>query len=399
MSRRRPASPIIWVAVAVALGVADWILAASNWATPVPVGLIPFRGPARLELSLIGVLILGLGVVIRAHRPENRLASLLIWLGLGLDLEAFAFEYAVFGILTRPDSLPFTALGAAFGGGFTVLIGGLIVVLPPFLFPDGHLPSPAWRAPLIIAIAAPVMSAVAAQLLPGRYPFAPFVANPFGIAGAAELLVTLIVIGSALMVASVIFGVAAVATRYRHATPVERQQLKWFLSGATLSGSAQLLWLGALSGTGDLGVALLTGSVLVQPAAMTLAILRYRLYDIDLLIRRTLVYGATTAAIAIAFFGGIVVFEALLRPITSGSEVAVAISTLGVVGLFGPLRGRMQETVDRRFYRARYDAARTLDDFSARLRDEVDLDAVRADLVGAVRDTVQPAHASLWLRR
>jgi hypothetical protein len=134
------------------------------------------------------------------------------------------------------------------------------------------------------------------------------------------------------------------------------------------------------------------------PIAVAIAPLREHLYDIDALINRALVYGATTASIAIAFFSGIVVLQALLRPVTGGSEIAVAASTLASVALVQPLRKRAQSFVDRRFYRSRYDAARTLDEFSVRLRDEVDLDAVRAELVGVVRDTVQPTHAGVWLR-
>jgi len=143
------------------------------------------------------------------------------------------------------------------------------------------------------------------------------------------------------------------------------------------------------------GVALAVSAI---PIAIAIAILREHLYDIDIVINRALVYGATTAGIAIAFFAGIVVLQTVLRPFTNGSEIAVAASTLASVALAQPLRARMQEAVDRRFYRSRYDAVRTLDAFSVRLRDEVDLDAVRAELVDAVRDTVQPAHASLWLR-
>jgi hypothetical protein len=134
------------------------------------------------------------------------------------------------------------------------------------------------------------------------------------------------------------------------------------------------------------------------PISMGIAILRYRLFDIDILINRALVYGATTAGIALAFFAGIVVLQAILRPLTSGSELAVAASTLVSFALFQPLRRRFQSAVDHRFYRSRYDAARTLDAFSVRLRDEVDLDAVRGGLLDAVRDTVHPAHASVWLR-
>jgi hypothetical protein len=136
----------------------------------------------------------------------------------------------------------------------------------------------------------------------------------------------------------------------------------------------------------------------VLPISVGIAILRYRLYDIDLLINRTLVYGLLSAALAATYVTGVVTLQAALRPLTDGSEVAVALSTLLVLALFAPLRRRIQAAVDRRFYRSRYDAARTLDAFGERLRDEVDLESVRADLLDVVRDTVRPAHASVWLR-
>jgi hypothetical protein len=150
--------------------------------------------------------------------------------------------------------------------------------------------------------------------------------------------------------------------------------------------------------TSKAGQVVMVTGLMTMPVAIGVAITRYRLYDIDILINRALVYGATTAAIAAAFFGGIILLQALLSPITAGSEVAVAVSTLASLALFQPLRRRVQDAVDRRFYRSRYDAARTLDAFSVRLRDEVDLDAVRGELVAAVRETVKPAHASVWLR-
>ena len=139
-------------------------------------------------------------------------------------------------------------------------------------------------------------------------------------------------------------------------------------------------------------------SVAAIPIAIGIAVLRYRLYDIDVLINRTLVYGLTTGGIAAVFFGGIVVLQTLLRPFTTGSEIAVAASTLFTVALLQPLRSRIQQAVDHRFYRSRYDAARTIDGFAEELRDEVDLDAVRTHLLGAVGQTMSPAHASLWLR-
>ena len=135
-----------------------------------------------------------------------------------------------------------------------------------------------------------------------------------------------------------------------------------------------------------------------MPIAIALAIFRYRLYEIDVLIRRTLIYAALSAILVAAYVGGVALFETVLAPFTGGSGVAVAISTLGVVALFQPLRRRIQNAVDRRFYRATYDAERTLDSFAGRLRDEVDLESVRADLLHAVRETVQPDHASVWLR-
>ena len=161
-------------------------------------------------------------------------------------------------------------------------------------------------------------------------------------------------------------------------------------------GAAIALPLAAIDfGLTKIGMSLAVSAI---PIAIAIAILHEHLYEIDVLINRALVYGATTVGIAVAFFAAIVVLQALLRPFTGGSEIAVAISTLASVALAQPLRVRTQSFVDRRFYRSRYDAARTLDDFSVRLRDQVALDAVRTDLLDAVRDTVQPSYASLWLR-
>jgi len=198
------------------------------------------------------------------------------------------------------------------------------------------------------------------------------------------------------MILVVLASGAELVVRFRRAHGVERQQLKWVAS----SGMFCALAFGVMvaSGTPKASQVLMVAAFTSMPIAIGIAITRYRLYDIDVLINRALVYGSTTASIALAFFAGIVVLQALLRPLTSGSEVAVAVSTLISVALFQPLRQRVQDAVDGRFYRSRYDAARTLDTFSIRLRDQVALDAVRGDLLEAVRETVQPAHAALWLR-
>jgi len=227
--------------------------------------------------------------------------------------------------------------------------------------------------------------------------------------------------GSAMRdIAQGIFGVSqlaltaiaavSLAIRYRRSRGAERQQLKWLayaalLFAAVFVGTAVIFFspLRALDPDAPIPPAVFGGIPFILglaaiPVAVGVAILRYRLYDIDVLINRTLVYGAVTALLGATYFGAVVIIQALLRPFTSGSELAVAASTLLVVALFQPLRGRIQDVVDRRFYRSRYDAARTIDAFGIRLRDEVDLEAVRGDLVAVVHDTIRPSHASLWLR-
>jgi len=184
--------------------------------------------------------------------------------------------------------------------------------------------------------------------------------------------------------------------RFRRSQGVERQQLKWVAYAAVITLAVFLL--PASSGRKPLEIAKNVVTLAV-PLAAGIAILRYHLYDIDLLISRSLVYGATSAAIAATFYVGLVALQQLLRPFTAGSDLAVAASTLVCFALFQPIRRRVQDAVDRRFYRARYDAARTIDEFADRLRDQVDLDPLRADLLDAVRTAMAPSHASLWLRR
>jgi hypothetical protein len=218
------------------------------------------------------------------------------------------------------------------------------------------------------------------------------------IAGVADAVGPLL--GVAFVVAA-----GSVLARVRRAHGLERQQLKWFGYAGGIVGFAVLALLAmeiVRPLVGDpLGPFPWVAFVLsfnAIPIAAAIAILRYRLYDIDLLIKRSVVYGATSAALAVTFFIGIIALQPALRPLTSGSELAVAASTLAAFALFQPIRRRVQDAVDRRFDRSRYDAARTLDAFADRLRDEVDLDALRGELLGAVRTTMAPAHASLWLR-
>src|SRR5215211_2377651 len=202
--------------------------------------------------------------------------------------------------------------------------------------------------------------------------------------------------------------------RYRHvSTPTERQQTKWVLFGIllwcllivmlgvpysielNLPPGSPLPWWALVSSTGW------WLTLAIVPLSLTIAVLRYRLYDIDVVINRTLVYGALTAALALIYFGGVATIQAIFHALTSQEQqpqLAIVVSTLVIAALFNPLRRRIQSFIDRRFYRRKYDAAKTLEAFSAKLRDETDLDALNAELVGVVRETMQPAHVSLWLR-
>ena len=212
------------------------------------------------------------------------------------------------------------------------------------------------------------------------------------------------------LMALLVLGTISMVVRLRRARGVERQQMKWFAYAAValalvFVGTAAAFFspLRALDPGARFPAAMFGGvpfllALMALPIGAAVAILRYRLYDIDVLINRTLVYGALSATLAATYFAGVVLLQAALRPLIGGSELPVALSTLAVVALFAPLRRRIQRVVDRRFYRSRYDAAHTLDAFGARLRDEVDLEAVRGDLLAAVHQTVRPAHASVWLR-
>lgn len=278
------------------------------------------------------------------------------------------------------------------------------------LFPNGRPPSPRWRVALVLIVMNSALGLLTTAVDPAPAIAFPPLAALLGERVAAGILGTLQVIAFVTLLGLVVAGGAALVVRWRRSRGVERQQLKWvaFAGGLlafALVGAfaAYFSPLRTLDPEAPYPVTMFGGApfafaLVMMPVASTVAIVRYRLYDIDLLINRTLVYGATSAAIAVAFFVDIVALQALLRPLTAGSDVAVAASTLVSFALFQPVRRRIQGVVDRRFDRSRYDAARTLESFADRLRDEVDLDALRADLLGAVSRTVVPAHVSLWLR-
>ncbi len=360
-------------------------------------------------LPVVSLLVfVGVGLLLALRLPRQPVGWLLLWAGVLFQLSqaASAYEWAAF--IRTPGTLPFGEVAMFMAFAWLPALGCLFLAV--MLFPTGRLPSRRWRLPAALVVMTNALVLVANSLGPRALPVpssalgaqgAPLitVANPLAIGGPLATLLGYVSSSSFAFVVYLI-PVAAVLVRFRTAAGTERQQLKWFAytSSIVMVFFVATSFVPVFSYLAGLGPVVAVVAMDLVPLSVAIAILRYRLYDIDLLINRTVVYAVTTGAIGLTFFGGIVVLQALLRPLTSGSEVAVAVSTLISFALFQPLRARVQDAVDRRFYRSRYNAARTVDDFSVRLRDEVDLDAVRGGLLDAVGETLQPAHASVWLR-
>jgi hypothetical protein len=282
--------------------------------------------------------------------------------------------------------------------------GWMPVWLPPtfglLLFPTGRLPSRRWRPVAWLAIGGFLVLLVRAAFAPGPMEDTGR-DNPLGIDVGIDVWAPLTAVGTIALLTAVALSVLSLVVRYRGARTVERQQIKWLLYAALLlvTGLCALVALDIVVGDDGAYSALIPSVALATvPVATGIAILRHRLFDIDVVVNRTLVYGGLTVALGTAYVGIVLLLELVLRPLTEESGLAVAVSTLAVAALFRPVRSRIQAVVDRRFFRRRYDAARTLAAFGVRLRDELDVDALGHDLQAVVRDTMQPAHVSLWLR-
>lgn len=368
----------------------------SDWGTASALGglviFLPF-----LAFPLVGALI-------ASRRPHNPIGWICLTAGL------------FWMLIVLEDALP-----AGFGP-YPVTIDALTqwMWVPPvgllgiyliLMFPDGKLPSRRWRPLAWLSGAVIVLASVVLSISPGDLPGHPGVRNPFGLEGhpmVAQALPGAI----ALLPVCILASAASLVWRYRHSGGEVRQQIKWVAFAASFVGLTYGITL--LSGLvfapealateeSPLWMALLQNAVLMSyagvPIAVGFAVLKYRLYDIDILINRALVYAVLTATLALVYVGSVVGLQAALRALTGQeSTLAVVASTLAIAALFNPLRRRVQAFVDRRFYRRKYDAAKTLEAFSAKLRDETDLGALTGEVVGVVKATMQPAHVSLWLR-
>jgi hypothetical protein len=273
-----------------------------------------------------------------------------------------------------------------------------------FLFPTGRPATRFWSWVMRFALVILILGFTSSALIPGKVEPPSFgVVNPFGVQGPiGELAAEINAAGQAALPLIFLLGIVCLVARRRRAHGDERQQIRWFGYAATMMAlSFGVSFASVTAGFQALGDAFFViGAIFLAciPLASGLAILKYRLYDIDVVINRTLVYALLTAILAGAYVGLVFAFQAALRPFTAESDLAIAASTLAVAALFRPLRSRVQSFIDHRFYRRKFDAQRTIEDFSEHLRDEVDLGALSSRLTTVVLETMQPAHVSLWIR-
>jgi hypothetical protein len=337
------------------------------------------------------------GALLVAKKPGNLVGWILASAGLMAGVFPAGDTYAAYVMATSGHPNALAVFGAWAQGWYWFLLIALVLFYLPLLFPDGRLPSRRWL-PFAVLMGVGTLSIVVLGALTDTLSGQDVdyrIENPVGIEGLApvESLPVFGLLGILLGVGCV-GSAAAVVVRFRRARGIERQQMKWFLYATALIPVFPLL--DRLPNIVD---AVVLGLLIVAiPIAIGIAILRYRLYDIDVVINRTLVYGVLSFTLALIYVGGVVSLQYVFRAVTgSESQLAVVASTLAIAALFGPLRRRIQDLIDRRFYRRKYDTAKTLEAFSSKLREETDLDRLDDELVAVVKETLQPAHISLWL--
>ena len=367
--------------------------------------------PIAEQGSLIVLLPLGawsvtsstVGTIIISRRPDIPIGWILSTVGFLWASNTFFGLYAIRALVTYPGSLPAGEIAAWIATWVVYPAFGLLAYLF-LLFPDGRPLSPRWHPLLWVNGVLIVAGSAVWALIPGPSEALDGIRNPLGIEGYG---VSLEFAGELLFYATdvlVLLSVVSVFLRLRHASVATRLQIEWLAYAAVLLGIIVIVSLVGDLLFGGFGWWLFLVVILAflgLPISIGLAVLRYRLYDIDVIINRTLVYGSLTAILAGVYFGSVTATQALFSTLTDQQELpqlVVVTSTLLIAALFNPLRRRIQSFIDRRFYRRKYDAAKTLEAFSSKLRDETDLEALRGDLIGVVTETMQPAQVSLWLR-
>jgi hypothetical protein len=385
----RTALALAAVAVAVTLAACAVGLELRNGGSDVPLSL----GLGVSALGTVGMVMVGALIVIRR---AHRIGHILIAAGLGYTLFAFGLSYGERALTTAPGSLPY--------GEFIAWLA--LVLFPPgvllptallfLLFPDGHLASPRWRPALWATVAGTVGWTLSVAFNPFIYTY-PHLAAPFASLAVPMWLLIALELSGLLVLFGLVAGVISLIRRARRASEVESLQIKWFAWAAGVLGAFELA-LVIIPQPPSILLLLEPLAALTVPVAIGVALFRYRLYDLDRIVSRTVTYALVTALLGAVYACGVVLGRPLIGRATGESDLAVAGSTLAVAALFSPVRRRVQAAVDRRFNRVHYDAARVVDGFSTRLRHQLDLDQLTAELITAVHATVQPAQASLWIR-
>ena len=389
---------IIWAmsAVLACLGIA---LLAATWSTDVP-GVWGVRGFA----IALGLASASIGVVVVVRVSGNPIGWLFMTSGLLGALQGFCVQYAVAGLLAAPGSLPGPELAAWVGGWAWIPAMSAMGAFLPLVFPSGSLPSPRWRPVVAFGVVCASLATLGAMLLPGRLDNSAYLDNPYavvtGFPGQARWMAYLP------LIVAILVGGVTLAVTFRRSTGERRQQLKWLAFSAALAAAAL-----ALEPIGQAGIGVLPGwasrvtEVLVVlgllgiPVSAGVAVLRYRLWEIDRIVSRTISYLIVSAVLAALFAATVVGLQELLSPVTGQGTVAVAAATLLAFTVFQPLRRRVQVTVDRRFNRARVDTQRVLDGFAAGLRDDTELDSLNDHLETVVARSMQPRSVAVWTRR
>jgi hypothetical protein len=389
--RPRTASRLAWSLCALTLALICGVV----WLT-----LLNAGDPGSLGFSIVGLTSVFVGRLVASRRPDNPIGWLFLGGALFSTLQTLTAEYAIYGITTDPGALLLGRTVAGFSNALELAGPVLLFILVPLYFPTGRPVSRRWGLVAWLAVGMlPVMTLIKA-VSPEEAVSDSGISNPWSVEALRPVVEALDPIGFAFYFGLIFAAAASLLVRLWRSRGEERQQLKWF----TFAASFVPIWFltnapveRAIPTLFSVMDALVIASV---PVATGIAILRYRLYDIDRIINRALVYAALTISLALVYLGSVVALQRLLSPVVGeGNGLAVVASTLAIAALFNPLRRRVQAFVDRRFYRYKYDAERVLAGFSARLRDETDLDRLNEDLLGTVRKTVRPAHASLWLRK
>ena len=367
-------------------------------------------GDAVLLSALTTLLVIStvtVGAVLVSRLPHHIVGWLLLTGGLVAAVSTAAGALADYALNVHPGAYPgaiwFAVLANATSGIYLGLLGGFA----PLYFPSGRLPSPRWRPVVAIGFVAtfvPVVTGLLGPIPSGTYP--PEASNPLELGGIGGQLVALLgVVSTVSGLVALVLVVVSLVVRYRSARGVERAQIKWFAYVGLIVVPTLVIAIATSSATSGAWVILTTvawavavGGLALLPVTIGVAILRYRLYEIDRLISRTISWTVVTVVLGSTFFLVILTAQALIAPVTGSNELVVAGSTLIVAALFQPIRRRVQRLVDRRFNRARYDADRTINAFAARLRDEVDLEQLRVEILTTVNQVVEPTAVSLWLR-